>query len=286
MTKSDRPRPQDDSAAPKTPESAAGTPWRDERTLRVEVSPDRLWRAFTDPEILTGWFPDEARGTVEPGGELVHVWRDFGFEMAHEAVEVEPGRRVVFRAIGPGGAPFLQEIVIERDGAASVLRLIHSGFSKGADWDGDVDATDSGWQLALALLRHYLENYFARPRDTFQHFVPVPVEVTDVAPWFRESVHLWLGPADPAPTGGVGDAVRVDLGDGHTLEGQILAWSGTELELSWREIEGVLELKAFPGPGATMVGVRVAAWGGHDLSAQKALLVAAVDRLGAELAPT
>lgn len=41
-----------------------------ERTPGLEASPERVWRALTDPAELSAWFPDEARDlAVRPGGD-------------------------------------------------------------------------------------------------------------------------------------------------------------------------------------------------------------------------
>ena len=70
-----------------------------------------------------------------------------------------------------------------------------------------------------------------------------------------------------------------------TLTGHLLADSGRELALSWDEIEGVLELKAFEiGPQGRAVCLRGCGWGlAPATSALEAELEGAAERLAAAL---
>lgn len=261
----------------------------DRRTLTTAADPEKVWEAWARPERLRQWFPDDARGAPEPGGELVHVWSSFGgMEMPHRVLAAEPGRRLLLEADGPAGLPFRQEILVEREGGATVLELVHYGFEDGAGWDGDLEGIDSGWQLALALLRHYLEEHFGRDRQAVFHMRPTTHDFDSIQPLFREAEGLarWL--TRSARSGSlvgktVGDPVSLELGDGDgggdapdTLTGHLLADSGRELALSWEEIDAVLELKIFPaGPEGLAAALRCSAWGMDE---------AAAERLGGRLA--
>ena len=41
----------------------------------------------------------------------------------------------------------------------TTLRLVHSGFGPGADFDEEYDGISQGWPVELRSLRHYLENH-------------------------------------------------------------------------------------------------------------------------------
>lgn len=260
----------------------------DRRTLTTDAEPQKVWDAWARPERLRQWFPDDARGEPEPGGELVHVWTSFGgMEMPHRVLEAEPGRRLLLEAKGPAGLAFRQEILVEREGGATVLQLVHYGFEDGADRDGDLDGIDSGWQLALALLRHYLEEHFGRDRRIVFHMRPTVHDFDSIQPLFREPEGLgrWLTrPGRPGDLAGkaVGDRVALELADGGTLTGRLLADSGRELALSWEELDAVLELKIFPaGPDGLAAALRCSAWGLDDAGAERldGRLAAALGRL-------
>jgi uncharacterized protein YndB with AHSA1/START domain len=112
-------------------------------TRRMTVSPARVWRAWTEPELLKQWFTPkpvvtrEAVIELKPGGRFytVMVLPD-GTEMAGDGcfLVVEPERRLVFTdCLAPGFRPaaepfFTAEIVLEPDGAGTLYtaRAMHA----------------------------------------------------------------------------------------------------------------------------------------------------------------
>jgi uncharacterized protein YndB with AHSA1/START domain len=100
-----------------------------ERT--VDVPPERVWEAWTQPEKLKRWFTpapwktSEVELDLRPGGKFRTVMRGPAGEVVDETgcvLEVVPGRRLVFTdALGPGyrpkEKPFMTAVVsIEPDG--------------------------------------------------------------------------------------------------------------------------------------------------------------------------
>lgn len=235
--------------------------WKDTRTLRVRATPQQLWEAWAEPERLKAWFPDDARGTPEPGGEIVHVWEAFGFEVPHKVIEAEPGRLLVLEAHAPHGVPFRQQIHVEQDGDETVLRLVHSGFGDDADWGDEYEGIDSGWKMAFALLRLYLEHYRDRTRESFTLMRPASFDPAEVYRLFStdQGLSRWLGEASGMGT--VGSELTVTLPGGDTLSGPVLAATGLEVCLAWEELEGALELKAFSmGPDQQCLSLRGHTW--------------------------
>ncbi|MDA8017974.1 MAG: SRPBCC domain-containing protein, partial [Thermoanaerobaculia bacterium] len=230
----------------------------DRRELRVNASPEQLYRAWADPDIIAGWFADRAWGDAQPGGELTHFFEAFGMEMTYRVLEAEAPRRLVLEGRSPGGEPYRQEIHVRQDGGQTVLELVHSGFADDSDWDDEYEGIDSGWQLALAVLRHYLENHFAREKKTLFFARPVDFSWSEVAPLFRseEGLASWL--TDSGAVTEVGTTASLALQGAGSLNGRVLADSGREVALEWTEIEGILELKAFGGgPWPKTLALRV-----------------------------
>jgi len=265
-----------DAASADAAPQSEGKPWREERTLRTSASPEQVYRAWADPEILAQWFPDEAYGEAAPGEELVHVWRDFGMELRHRVVEAVPNERLVLEGTSPMGFEFLQEIRIERDGDETVLRLVHSGFGPDADLSEELDGVDSGWRLALSTLRHYLEAHFGVARTSAALIVrPADFEWEQAARFFRDEERLarWL--THSGSIGPEGSRCRLEIVGAGPLSGRVLAVTGREVAVSWEELPGILELKAFGAArGQRMVGVRLSSWG-----APRERLVPALDGL-------
>jgi uncharacterized protein YndB with AHSA1/START domain len=260
--------------------------WSDAREIRVAAAPEQVWSAWADPEHVKRWFSDDARGRLEPGAEVVHVFHGHG-EHRYRVIEVEAPRRLVMEGDMEAGA-FRQEVVIRSEGGTTVLQLVHSGFGT-VDPDSEiVQGIDSGWTMALALLKHYVEYHYGQEKTSISVFHPARFEyATLLDRYYRSAGGLggWLtdGREGIPPSG----PVALTLRTGRTLTGRVLARTDHEVSVSWDEIGGALELKAFgSGPEARFAGVRVVAWGSGllipaDLRGEMTEAVARlVERLG------
>lgn len=260
--------------------------WFDGREIRIDASPETVWSAWAEPEHVRRWFADDAHGRLEPGGELVHTFEGHG-EHRYRVVEVDAPRRLVLDG-GMEAGPFRQDVVIRSVGGSTVLRLVHSGFGT-VDPDSEtVQGIDSGWTMALALMKHYAERHFGRDKMTLALFRPARFEYPTLLHHHylgADGLGAWLtdGGADIPSTG----PVALTLRSGRTLTGQVLARTEHEVSVSWNEISGALELKAFgAGPEARFLGLRAVSWG-PDAALDAGLtteLQAAVERLAAAVA--
>jgi uncharacterized protein YndB with AHSA1/START domain len=130
-----------------------------ELDVTVEAPVEAVWKALSQGDGLEQWFPPHAR--VEPGvgGK---VWLSWGPGMEGEGLiqAWEPNRRIAWAqpSWGEGAAavPVVVDFTIEARGGSTVVRLVHSGFGVGADWDEMFDATKAGWTYFLFNLAHYL----------------------------------------------------------------------------------------------------------------------------------
>lgn len=167
------------------------------RSHRHEVvlpaAAEAVWRAITEPEELKRWFPLDARVTPGAGGRIELAW---GPELINVCrVEAwEPGQRLRTNWAEPARAadatpcrPTHVDWTLEARGGTTLLRLVHSGFEHGADWDAEFDGTRSGWDCMLAMLRHYLQHHAGRARRVV--WLRYPVSGTRAAAWQR-----WCGP--------------------------------------------------------------------------------------------
>ena len=137
---------------------------------------------------------DRAYGDVRPGGVMTWVFEQFKYEIPYPVLEASAPERLVFGGEIPGYPPFRLEITIRREGGETVVQLFNSGFREGAQWDDEYQGVASGWQLALALLGHYLENYFETAKRTILVIRPATFDYADVLPWFTDGSKLarWL----------------------------------------------------------------------------------------------
>jgi uncharacterized protein YndB with AHSA1/START domain len=233
--------------------------------MRTTASPEQVYAAWADPEKLSQWFTDNARGEATPGSTMYWIFEKFGYEIPYEIVDAVPGKLLALGGELPGRPPFLLEVVIERQGGATVMRLVNSGFMEGGKWDEEYEGVASGWELSFALLRYYVERHFGEPKRTFLAIEPAPYSPADVLKWYTDPALLceWLASNETsirAPSR-VGRPVRIPLvGSGRTIEGETLAVTRREVAFSWEAEDVVLELKAFMMGPNPVVSVRGTAW--------------------------
>jgi len=152
-----------------------------DKTLDINAPADAVWAALTEPQELVRWFPLEAE--VEPGvgGSILLSWGD-RWRGRHDIQIWEPGRHLRTNwpvesegtpaeetLAGPDEARSrLSELTvdyhIEGEGGVTTLRLVHTGFGQGAEWDDWYDGIRRGWDYELECLRHYLENHHGQDR--------------------------------------------------------------------------------------------------------------------------
>jgi uncharacterized protein YndB with AHSA1/START domain len=236
------------------------------RMIRAEIhtkaTPQQAYAAWADPEKIAHWFPDRAEGKAEPGATITWIFDKFNYRIPYEVLVAQPDEKFAIRWNPPPGMnPGILEVIISKEGGETVVRLVNSGFREGAEWNDEFEGTDSGWRMALALLKHYLENYFGKARNSFLVMRPAEFSFEQVVPLQRTEAGLkkWL--TKSGDYGEVGDGYSLELQEGGKASGRILAKTNRETALSWDEIHGVLELKAFSMGPQKFLCVRGCGWG-------------------------
>jgi uncharacterized protein YndB with AHSA1/START domain len=193
------------------------SPKKIEKEIRIAAPTDVVWKALTEGEELTKWFPLDARVTPGKGGKIWMSWGP-GFE-GESRIEIwEPGRHL--RKVQAPGAtekeatrtPFVVDFYLEGEGGSTILRLVQSGFGEGQEWADEYDAIDTGWGLYLKNLRHYLERHRGTPCIHRFEFLP-PLAMTREQAWSRLEAALRLPSA-------AGETFARDL-PGARIEGRI-----------------------------------------------------------------
>ena len=258
---------------------------RMEVDIRVDAPALQAWQAWADPARVSQWFTDRARGKPEAGETLTWIFDTFGYEVPYPVVRAQPGELLVLGGEYPPGNPFALEIRIERDDDATIIRVVNSGFMEGPAGDAQFADVRSGWQLALGILREYLEKHFGEPKHSRFVMRPVPLGSS-----LQNLFHNEAGLASWLTTSGeiadrAGAPVLLRLQGGGTVTGEVLAVSDGEVALSWQEVGGTLELKQFSAaPGERMIGLRVFSWRDDAaLAAVEPVLTAALHRLADQL---
>lgn len=200
--------------------------------ISVNASPEAVWKALTDAEELTRWFPLEARVTPGEGGQIWMAWGEMW--RGDSRIEIwEPNRHL--RTSSPIGVPkdaeeggastepvrLAIDFFIEGRGGETRLRVVHSGFGRGESWDTEYDGVRRGWAFELRSLRHYLERHSGEDRQVAWALSAVGEASAEEA-WDRlmsDRALLAEGDVKDAREGG-GYAIRTVMRD--RLQGTVL----------------------------------------------------------------
>jgi uncharacterized protein YndB with AHSA1/START domain len=133
---------------------------------RLAHSPEKVWKAITDPAELTGWFPQDVEGTLAPGAKLRFVFRGEppvldgkvieGF--GGEVLEIDPPRLIAYR----WGEDILRW-ALTPDGDGCLLVFTDTVADRGkAARDG------ASWHVCLDVLEARLGGTAAPPGDRWK----------------------------------------------------------------------------------------------------------------------
>ena len=158
-------------------------------------------------------------------------------------------------------APLYAEWSIEaREGGKATLRLVHSGFSVGTDWDDELEAHARGWKLMLQNLRQY----FARHAHEPTVHLPFMSKVESPRGSIWKTLLGKLGLSAPPK---VGDPFRLTTPSGDVVTGEVdLVTDTYDLALVVREYGDALLRFTLNGkadaPSAFVYGYAIA-YGAH-----------------------
>jgi uncharacterized protein YndB with AHSA1/START domain len=246
--------------------------------LDIEAPPEDVWTALTEAGELTRWFPLSAAVTPGAGGTMRWAW-DEAWPWTFRIDAWEPARRLrllhqgyqPFDADGQpiAGAPGAQspvavEFTLEGDGGRTHLRLVHSGFGRGEEWDDEFEGISHGWPFELRSLRHYLRHHRGRDRQYAWGRVTTPLPPE--AAWTRLTSADGFAISPPQLRPGAPYEVRAASGDRFAGTAELFAppfeMAGTVPALD----DGVFRLATYRAAGKTGITVWVAKWGGGSLA--------------------
>lgn len=148
-----------------------------EAEIEIAAPAEAVWKALTDADELTRWFPLTAEVTPGEGGRLWLGWGDLA-EWEHRIEIWEPGVHLRTRYSQPSpterplaledvegrapeerGTELAVDYFLEAREGRTVLRVVHSGFGAETSWDSEYHGVRRGWRYELRSLRHYLERH-------------------------------------------------------------------------------------------------------------------------------
>ena len=213
---------------------------------RIATTPMRAWEAWADPEQIANWFVDRAEGRAAPGEVMTWFFDALGYRQPVPIVDAVPGEAFVVGsgdAPGPHGHPYLMEVTIEKAEGDTVVRIVNSGFRDDASFDDEYEGVVSGWKMALATMKQWLEQHSASRRVHVFEMLPAPFHATALHRLYAttEGRSEWLAPTMAA-------------------DAEVLADTGREVLLRWDEHRGVLGLKAFRMGPRPILALDFSAW--------------------------
>ena len=248
-------------------------------SIDIAATPEAVWSALTEARELTRWFPLEAQVTPGEGGSMFWGWGG-GWAGESAIAGWEPNRRLKlietrqgFDADGkplkdPGDNRELAvEVTLESESGKTRVRLVHSGFGEGANWDDELDGVSAGWQFELRVLRHYLERH--RGRNRVHAWARSSSDLTGAEVWTRllDSQAFEL----PRPLPSEGQPYNGRFGS-HRLSGTTLMtipdedFAGTASEFH----DGLFRIGTFRAAGRTGVMVWLSSYYEEDAPKVKA----------------
>lgn len=140
-----------------------------ELEFEVPGTPEQVWDAIATGPGISSWFvPSEVE--EREGGRAT---ADFGpgmQSMATLRVWDPPHRWVAdSKDLGEDAPQVASEWVVEaRSGGTCIVRVVHSLFADGDDWDDQLEGWEHGWPAFFRILRIYLQSFPGQPSSAFQ----------------------------------------------------------------------------------------------------------------------
>jgi uncharacterized protein YndB with AHSA1/START domain len=123
----------------------------------VPYPPERVFHAFTDSRQLMKWFAREAYFDPRQGAPFL-LRDDFPTDGTGCVQELTPGKRIrlSWRWYLTPLPPTEITIALTREGKSTRVRLEHSLFGSGPEWDQEYQEHEEGWSNLLGFLWNHL----------------------------------------------------------------------------------------------------------------------------------
>jgi len=163
------------------------------RSIELEViilaTPAAVWKALASGEGIKQWFPPISEGGGAPGSDVLLSWGE-GMDWQTHITAWEENRHLQWSdPPRPDNSEPGETIQMAIDwyietatGGRCVVRLVHSGFGAGVDWDDQYLGNSEGWRYFLFNLRHYLEHHDGEQRVALFERRHAPVSRNEIWP--------------------------------------------------------------------------------------------------------
>ncbi len=140
------------------------------KTIIIEASPEVVFKAITDPQELTNWFPDQAILEPRVGGKMKFSFykdpnnkqRDMDYFPEGTIIEFIQDKKITYTWVHPNIPDFPKTTVTwELEGIENNktrLYLVHTGFNEKSSEKKMLEDHDAGWSYFLNELEKYCRN--------------------------------------------------------------------------------------------------------------------------------
>lgn len=129
-----------------------------DQTMKLDASPEKVFKALTDAREMVNWFPSVVKNDPQTGGKLRYEWKfqeseKDGFQDG-EYLEVVDGKKVSHTWDADGQATTVTFTLAPANGGTE-LHLVHSGWGDGMEEAAEMHG--GIWGGYLQNLKGYLE---------------------------------------------------------------------------------------------------------------------------------
>jgi uncharacterized protein YndB with AHSA1/START domain len=145
----------------------------------VPGTPEQVWKAIATGPGISAWFVPSTVEEREGGVATANFGP--GMDSTARITQWDPPRRFVMDSNDMGAGPEAPTVASEwtveaRSGGTCVVRVVHSLFAEGDDWDDQLHGLESGWPSFFRILGLYLKHFPGQPSSAFalMGFAPKP----------------------------------------------------------------------------------------------------------------
>jgi uncharacterized protein YndB with AHSA1/START domain len=230
------------------------------KSVSVDAPADAVWRAITEADELTQWFPAEARVTPGVGGSIWLSWGP-GTEGEAPITAWDPGHRLQWTE-SRGPVKLAVDFHLETEGDRTVVRLVQSGFGDNPEWDDEFHMTDGGWSYFVAHLKWYLERHRGTRRELIAFREPLSLSRAEA--FLRLVGPTGLSTDDRLSALEPGTPYRTSMALGDPLSGVVVASSPDtfQLGLTIDALDhAILFVEIEPAPSGARAGFWLSTYG-------------------------
>jgi uncharacterized protein YndB with AHSA1/START domain len=209
--------------------------------FEVPGTPEQVWQAIATGPGITSWFSNADVEERKGGAVAFHMGA--GIESSGTVTAWDPPVRFAYEEPNwsPSAPPLATEFIIEsRSGGTCVVRLVHSLFASGEDWDDQLKGFETGWVSLFNVLRLYLANFFGERCTNLRGMAQSPSSEADT--WRSMTRAMGLEPATP------GTRVTVSFSGAPALAGTV-----ERAGENGHRYEALVRLDD-PAPGTALIG--------------------------------